>query len=142
MSKRMERALIAFVLGFVLVWIIGPVIGQEFEQEYYPRSPGVGHQYEGQGEHPKPGERDPYARATSMGGQVHCCHSTDCAPWVGAEPKQVFKDGQFVGFQFGQWFLPKARMIDPETLPADIKGEHHICIRSGQVLCGWVAAGF
>lgn len=93
------------------------------------------------GEHPAQDAVDPYLKAKDTKGN-NCCHGQDCKVFYGSPVRT--KKGELNGWQFGKWFVADSKLIDPTTLPDELKFENHICVYEAgayvNVRCGWVAA--
>jgi hypothetical protein len=78
------------------------------------------------GPHPTPGQTDPFLKAQSFAG-MNCCHGKDCTVWNGPGPVQHVKDG-VSGWLVGRWFFRNDQMVDPMSLPPDLRSTPIICI--------------
>ena len=115
--KLTRQGVCAFVLGFLLMWCIGPAFAQ--------------HQH--LGPHPAPGQHDPFGSASSVRSEfrpqgINCCHGKDCARYDGPPPERV-KRGNEWGYLFaGRWFFEDWRRMDVSTMDPEIRGEAALCI--------------
>jgi hypothetical protein len=141
MRKALSHAAVAlFWAAALVIFGLGLAIAQTHDHSLY-------------GEHPAPGQHDPYLTTKNVSGG-DCCHGGDCQRFYG-NPTRVSQDGK-KGWQFGEWFVSDDRMISYDQLPVDERGYHHICLHdfsystgpegaiSGgfkMALCGYVALG-
>jgi hypothetical protein len=114
----MKELLTALAIVVLTLLIVGTAFAQDVHD---------GHR----GQHPMAGQPDPYAKAASFpgayGSRQNCCHGTDCTPWNGPAPVKHVRNG-ISGWMVGRWFFTDDQRIDPMTLPADLRGDAHICI--------------